>query len=204
MRVRLEYGRDGLMVDLPDANIVKSLGYRPAEPLADPDAAVNRVLAAPTGTAPLAELARGRDNACIVVCDFTRPVPNEVLLRPTLDILESAGIPRDRIKILIATGLHRPSTPDELVEMLGTSIVEHYSVENHHGQNRDEHVYLGETPRGVPIWIDRRYVEADLKITVGLIEPHFMAGFSGGRKLICPGLAGLDTVRAWHSPRFLE
>ncbi|HBO44323.1 MAG TPA: nickel-dependent lactate racemase [Planctomycetaceae bacterium] len=204
MRVRLEYGRDGLTVDLPDANVVKSLGYRPAEPLADPAAAVSRVLTAPTGTAPLAELARGRDNACIVVCDVTRPVPNEVLLRPALEILESSGIPRGRIKILVATGLHRPSTLDELVEMLGSWIVENYTVENHHGPNRDGHVYLGETPRGVPIWIDRRYVEADLKITVGLIEPHFMAGFSGGRKLICPGIAGLDTIRAWHSPQFLE
>jgi nickel-dependent lactate racemase len=204
MQVHLEYGRGGLAVELPDRNVVRTLGYRPTEPLDNPEAAVRQVLATPTGSAPLAELAQGRKDACIVVCDFTRPVPNELLLRPALEILESAGIPREQIRILVATGLHRPCTPDELVEMLGPTIVENYAVENHHGQNRDEHAYLGKTVQGVPIWIDRRYVDADLKITVGLIEPHFMAGFSGGRKLICPGIAGLETIRAWHSPRFLE
>ena len=79
-------------------------------------------------------------------------------------------------------------------------MAENYRIENHHGQQRDEHTYLGQTPRGMPVWIDSRYVKADLKITTGLIEPHFMAGFSGGRKLICPGLAGLETVRVWHGP----
>jgi nickel-dependent lactate racemase len=118
--------------------------------------------------------------------------------------LEEAGIARDRITILVATGLHRPNEGDELVEMLGPHICEKYRVENHHGQQRDEHVYLGESPRGVPIWIDARYARADLKLSTGLIEPHFMAGFSGGRKLICPGVAGIETIRAWHSPRFLE
>jgi nickel-dependent lactate racemase len=88
--------------------------------------------------------------------------------------------------------------------MLGPEIVQRYRVENHHGEKREEHAYLGESPRGVPIWIDRRYVQAELKIATGLIEPHFMAGFSGGRKLVCPGIAGLDTIRAWHSPAFLE
>jgi nickel-dependent lactate racemase len=91
-----------------------------------------------------------------------------------------------------------------LSKIVGKSIVEKYRIENHNGQALDEHEFLGESPRGVPVWIDRRYIQADLKITVGLIEPHFMAGYSGGRKLICPGLAALETVRAWHSPRFLE
>jgi nickel-dependent lactate racemase len=91
-----------------------------------------------------------------------------------------------------------------LVEIVGRYVAENYRVENHHGCNRDEHTYLGESPRGVPIWIDSRYVEADLKITTGLIEPHFMAGFSGGRKLICPGVAALETIRVWHTPKFLE
>ncbi|MBN1589756.1 MAG: nickel-dependent lactate racemase [Pirellulales bacterium] len=204
MRVHLEYGRTGLTVDLPEANVVKSLGYQSTDPLSDPEAVVRRALTQPTGTAPLAELVRGRSSACIVICDITRPVPNEVLLRPALETIESAGIPRDQILILVATGLHRPSTPDELVEMVGASIVADYRIESHHGQAQEEHVYLGESPRGVPIWLDRRYVEADLKIAVGLIEPHFMAGFSGGRKLICPGIAALETIRAWHGPRFLE
>ncbi|MEX2559437.1 MAG: nickel-dependent lactate racemase, partial [Pirellulales bacterium] len=112
--------------------------------------------------------------------------------------------PRGRITILVATGLHRPNERDELVEMVGREIFENYRIENHHGKVLDEHAYLGESPRSVPIWIDRRYVEADLKITTGLIEPHLMAGFSGGRKLICPGLAALETVQVWHGPDFLE
>lgn len=204
MQMHLEYGRTGLTAELPDSRVVKCLGYRPAPPLADPAAAIRQCLAAPTGSPPLAELARGRKDACIVICDITRPVPNEILLGPILETLETADIPRERILILVATGLHRPSTPDEIIEMVGRRIAESYRIENHHGQRREEHSHLGESPRGVPVWIDSRYVQADLKITVGLIEPHFMAGFSGGRKLICPGIAALKTVRAWHSPKFLE
>jgi nickel-dependent lactate racemase len=127
-----------------------------------------------------------------------------MILRPVLRILEEAGIPRERITILIATGLHRPNDGDELVEMVGPFIAQHYRIENHHGQNLDEHTHLGDSLRGVPVWIDARYVHADLKLAVGLIEPHLMAGFSGGRKLICPGIAALETVKVWHSPAFLE
>jgi nickel-dependent lactate racemase len=204
MRVRLEYGRSGLEVELPDRNVVKCLGYQARQPLADPGAAITQSLAHPIGTPPLAELARRRSSACVVISDVTRPVPNAVLLPPILDTLERSRIPRERILILVATGLHRPNLGDELAEMVGREIMEAYRIENHHGQNRDEHTYLGESPRGVPIWIDTRFCDADLKITTGLVEPHFMAGFSGGRKLICPGLAALETVRAWHSPKFLE
>lgn len=204
MRVRLDYGRSGLDVELPDANVVKCLGYRPAPPLADPGLAIEQVLAQPMGSPPLAELARGRRSACVVISDITRPVPNALLLPPILATLESAGIPRDRILILVATGLHRPNGPDELREMVGDTIAGSYRIENHDGKNLAEHADLGASPRGVPVWIDRRYVEADLKITTGLIEPHFMAGYSGGRKLVCPGLAAMETIRVWHSPRFLE
>jgi nickel-dependent lactate racemase len=105
---------------------------------------------------------------------------------------------------LIATGLHRPNEGEELIELVGAEIASTYRCENHHGKERDEHEYLGTTPRGVPAWIDRRYTQAELKITTGLIEPHLMAGYSGGRKLICPGLAALETVKVWHGPKFLE
>ena len=204
MRVHLEYGRAGLEVELPDRNVVKCLGYRGATPLADPAAEVGRVLAQPAGSLPLADLARGRRNACVVINDVTRPIPNQVLLPPILATLESAGIPRDRILILVATGLHRPNLGEELVEMVGRPVAQQYRIENHHGRELSEHASLGESPRGVPVWIDRRWVQSDLKIATGLIEPHFMAGFSGGRKLICPGLASLETVKVWHGPRFLE
>ncbi len=204
MRVRLEYARTGLDVVLPDARVVRELAYKDAQPLADPHAALAEVLARPTGTPPLAQLARGRKDACIVICDITRPVPNQMILAPLLATLETAGIPRDKITILIATGLHRPNHGDELIELLGAEIVARYRIANHHGQRIHEHTYLGLSPRGVPIWIDSRYVRADLKITTGLIEPHLMAGFSGGRKLICPGIAALETVKVWHGPDFLE
>jgi nickel-dependent lactate racemase len=204
MKYRLEYGRTGLQVNLPDGLNLRTLAYKDATPLSDPDAAVRHVIDNPAGARPLAELARGRRDACIVICDITRPVPNEMILRPMLETLEASGIPRERILILVATGLHRPSTPAELVEMVGQSIVDNYRIENHDGQCLTEHTYLGQSPRGVPMWIDTRYVRADLKITIGLIEPHLMAGFSGGRKLICPGIAALETVKVWHGPDFLE
>lgn len=204
MRVRLEYGRTGLWVELPDDKVVRKLAYKEVVPLADPARALRRVLASPTGTPSLAQLAAGRRDACILICDITRPVPNEQILRPMLETLEGAGIPREKILILVATGLHRPNHGPELVEMVGQYIFDNYRIENHDGLSLDQHTYLGESPRGVPMWIDSRYVRADLKIATGLIEPHLMAGFSGGRKLICPGIAALETVKVWHSPAFLE
>jgi nickel-dependent lactate racemase len=204
MHVCLEYGRSGLEVELPDDRVIRTLAYKNAAPLEDPAASLAAVLQEPNGTPSLAELARGRSSACIVICDITRPVPNELILQSLLETLEQAGLERDRILILVATGLHRPNEGDELVELVGQSIVDQYRIENHHGQVQEEHTFLGESPRGVPIWIDSRYVEADLKITTGLIEPHLMAGFSGGRKLVCPGIAAIETIKVWHGPTFLE
>src|SRR5579871_4857574 len=204
MRVRLEYGRDGLEVELPDPNVVGVLTLTPADPLPDPVGATAHALNAAFGTRPLADMARGRRRACIVVCDGTRPVPNPILLPPILDALAAAGIRRNRITILVATGTHRPNTSAELAEILGRDVALSCHVVNHVSSDRSAHTYLGISPGGVPIHLDRTYCEADLKITVGLIEPHFMAGYSGGRKLVMPGLAALETVQAWHSPRFLE
>jgi nickel-dependent lactate racemase len=204
MHITLDYGRTGLPVTLPDDRVVGPLAIRPATPLADPAAAIAASLAQPIGTPPLAKLARGRRNACILVCDITRPVPNRLILPPLLRILEEQGIARRDILILIATGLHRPNEGAELDELVGPEIAAQYRIENHHGKVLEEHAYLGETPNGVPVYLDSRYVKADLKITTGLIEPHLMAGYSGGRKVICPGIAALETVKVWHGPRFLE
>lgn len=205
MNVTLDYGKTGLPVTLPDDRLVAPpLTIQPARPLGDPEAALEAALASPIGTKPLAELARGKKTACVVVCDITRPVPNQMILPPVLRTLEAAGVPRDGITILVATGLHRPNVGEELVELVGEFVATNYRCENHHGKVREEHDYLGTTPNGVPAWIDNRYTRAELKITTGLIEPHLMAGYSGGRKLICPGIAGLETVSVWHGPRFLE
>ncbi|MCA9267041.1 MAG: nickel-dependent lactate racemase [Planctomycetales bacterium] len=204
MKFHLAYGRTGLDVDLPAEPIVRTLAYQNAAPLADPQAALQAALAAPIGAAPLAELARGRRDACILICDITRPVPNATILGAVLETIEAAGVPRDKITILVATGLHRPNEGEELRELVGERIYADYRIENHNGQRLDQHTYLGDSPRGVPIWIDSRYASADLKIATGLIEPHFMAGFSGGRKLICPGVAALETIKVWHGPNFIE
>ncbi len=205
MNVTLDYGRTGLRVTLPDDRLVAPpLAIKPAPPMADPAGALEEALRNPIGTAPLAELARGKKTACVVVCDITRPVPNALLLPPILRTLEEAGVPREGITVLVATGLHRPNEGAELVELVGEFVATTYRCENHFGKDRDSHEYLGTTPNGVPAWIDSRYTKAELKITTGLIEPHLMAGYSGGRKVICPGIAGLDTVSVWHGPRFLE
>jgi nickel-dependent lactate racemase len=204
MRIKLDYGRTGLEVDLPDDRLIGPLAIKDVAPLAHPENAIASALAQPTGTPSLAELARGRKNACILICDFTRPVPNRLLLPPMLRILEEQGIDREDILILVATGLHRPNQGTELEEMVGPDIVKHYRIENHFGKKLSDHEFLGITPNGVPAYIDRRYVKADLKILTGLIEPHLMAGYSGGRKVICPGIAALETVKVWHGPKFLE
>lgn len=204
MKVTLDYGRTGLEVQLPSTSIIGPLAIKEASPLADPVSAIRATLDQPIGTPPLVEIARGRQNACILICDITRPVPNKLILPPLLQTLEQAGIARQDILILVATGLHRPNEGEELIEMVGTDIAAHYRIENHHGKILEEHDFLGTTPRGVPIYLDSRYVRADLKISTGLIEPHLMAGYSGGRKVVCPGIAALETVKIWHGPHFLE
>src|SRR5579885_2217990 len=138
MRIQLDYGRTGLEVNLPDDRVVGPLNIRPAPPLADPEQAIADALNHRIGTPPLAEIARGRTNACILVCDITRPVPNRLILPPMLRILEQQGIACKDIVILVATGLHRPNEGAELEEMLGPDIVANYRIENHHGKVRDE------------------------------------------------------------------
>ena len=204
MKIRLDYGRTGLDVELPDELLVQTLSHKTTAPLTDPESILQSRLARPTGTAPLSELARDRRSACILICDITRPVPNELLLRPILETLEGAGLARENILILVATGAHRISTQDEIIELVGEKIAANYRIENHDAHDRPAHQYLGSSPRGVPLWIDSRYLQADLKIATGLLEPHFMAGYSGGRKLICPGIAGLETIKVWHGPAFME
>ncbi len=200
----MDYGKTGLMVDLPNDKVIGPLEIKNATPLANQSQAISDALAHPIGSKPLAEIAKGKKTACILICDITRPVPNKVILPQILKTIEDAGVPRSGITILIATGLHRPNEGEELVELVGEDIANNYRVENHHGKETFEHDYLGITPKGVPVYIDSRYIRAELKITTGLIEPHLMAGYSGGRKVICPGIAGIETVKVWHGPKFLE
>jgi nickel-dependent lactate racemase len=174
--------------------------------LAHPAAAIQAAFASPVNAPALAELARGKQSACILICDITRPVPNRLFLRPMIDILVAAGIPLPRISIVVATGLHRPNEGKELEELVGDPwVMANVSVANHFADNDADHVDLGVTAtRGTPVTIDRRFLQADLRIATGLIEPHFMAGWSGGRKVVAPGVAGWRTIRTFHTARFME
>ncbi len=196
MKVLMDYGKEGLSLEVPDDAYI--LGLQPVEPLGDVSHAVSAALSSPIGSAPLAQIAAGKRRVCIVVCDITRPVPNPEILPPILAVLD----PEARVEVLVATGTHRPNDDGELLRMLGPAVLDRCRVVNHRCE--DDHPSLGESPHGIPITLNRIYLEADLKITVGMIEPHFMAGYAGGRKMVMPGIAGLASVQAWHSPRFLE
>ncbi len=204
MQVDLRYGRGDLSVRLPD-DLDVTVIRKPAMPVhADPAAAMRAALDAPVGARPLAEEARGARSACIVICDITRPVPNGLVLPPVVRALIAAGVPRERITILVATGLHRPNVGAELEELVGDPwVLSQVKVENHDARDDAGHVDLGPTPAGTPVKLDRRLVEADLKIVTGLVEPHFMAGYSGGRKVIAPGCAHRETITTFHSHRFM-
>jgi nickel-dependent lactate racemase len=204
MRVALDHGHGRLEIALPDGHPIDVVEKTPVPPLARPERAVREALQMPMGTPPLQVLARGRRNAVIVVSDATRPVPNALLLPPILDALERGGIPARAVSVLVATGLHRPARTDELDEILGPELARTLHVEQHDARDRDAHADLGTSASGIPVRIDRRYLAADLKILTGLVEPHLMAGYSGGRKAVCPGLAAVETIRVAHGPRMLE
>ena len=206
MKIELAYGHDGLAVDLPDSLEVHLIRKKPLPLLRNPGDAVSEALARPVACPPLSELARGRQSACILICDITRPVPNHLFLQPMIRELMAAGIPAHAITVLVATGLHRPNLGAELEALIGDPwVLQTVPVVNHDARNASSHIDLGRTKtRGTPVQLDRRFVEADVRIATGLVEPHFMAGYSGGRKVIAPGVAHEDTIRTFHSARFME
>lgn len=204
MRVDFAFGKTGLAMDLPQGFDYRVLEARCAQPLVDADAALEQALDAPIGTPPLVELARGRGSAAISVCDITRPAPNRIVLPHVLRRLEQAGIPREQITILIATGLHRGATLAEIDTIVGPEIAAGYRVVNHDARDIASHRHLGATRNGTPAYIDERFVAAGLHLTLGFIEPHLMLGYSGARKLIVPGLAAQETIKVIHSPKFMR
>ncbi|MCG3180641.1 MAG: Lactate racemase [Phycisphaerae bacterium] len=204
MKVTLAYDTTGLEVELPDKNVKAVLRHRGGKVLNDPAAAIRSALANPIHSDPLAKLAEGRKTACILICDHTRPSPDRLMLPPMLQALESAGIARADILILVATGLHRPSTPQEIERMVGPQVAADYRIENHDARDRDAHAFCCKTADGIAADLDKRYLAAELKLATGFVEPHLMAGFGGGRKMVAPGVASADTICALHSPRILE
>src|SRR5580658_1601974 len=202
MKTRFAFGKHGIEVSVPgnfDCRIVTS---RTATALPDASAALDAALDSPIGSEPLAKLALGKRTAAISVCDITRPAPNRVTLPPLLKRLHAAGIQKDGIVILIATGLHRAATKEELDVILGPEIAATYNVASHDARDFAAHRSLGTTRRGTPVYIDERFMAADLHLSLGFVEPHLMLGFSGGRKLVVPGQAAHETIKVVHSPRF--
>jgi nickel-dependent lactate racemase len=201
MKVELPYGERGTKVTVPDDATV--LLPNATAPLADAEAAVRGAIAEPTGCAPLARIARGARRAAIVVSDVTRPVPNAVLLPPVLETIEAAGVARDAITIVIGTGLHRVSRDDERVRILGPEIAAAYRIVDHDARDDAQHRHLLTTPRGVDVRLNAAYLEADLRIVTGFVEPHLFAGYSGGGKAVMPGIAGAASIMANHDARMV-
>ena len=200
MRVTLAYGRSGLPVDFPTAGTTV-LEPTFVEGLADQQRAVTEALRTPLGTPPLRDVVEPNQTVAISICDVTRPMPHRTVLPAVLRELDR--VPTDQITLLVATGTHRASTDDELCEMLGREIVDTYRVVNHDAFDEDTLVSLGEVDPHVPVWLNRRWVDADVRITLGFVEPHFFAGFSGGPKLVAPGLAGFPTTMRLHDAEMI-
>ena len=205
MKIELLYGRGKLPVNIPDELQVTPIRKKPMAVAPDPVGDLRASFRKPGLGPSLRDLACARKTACILICDITRPVPHGTLLPPLIDELAAAGMSKENILILVATGLHRPNEGAELREVIGSDAVfKTVCVANHFARDRDAHTDLGRTPSGIPILLDRRFVEADLRIVVGLVEPHFMAGYSGGRKLVIPGVAHSDTILKLHAGVILD
>jgi nickel-dependent lactate racemase len=195
VRLRLDYGTDGLEVDLPDERVtVIEPVPRPAVP--DAHETLIRAIRAPAGRPPLRETPYAGKRIAISVCDITRAQPR----RQTIEALlaEMPGVRLEDLTILIATGTHRANTPEELERMLGPELVARCRVINHDARNAAVLRYVGKTSTGVPVYLNHEWLDADVRITTGFVEPHFFAGFSGGPKMVAPGLAGLETVMTLH------
>lgn len=196
MHLTLRYGRDDLDVTLPDTTDVVTTRSVPGVP--DEAAALRKALHQPIAAPPLADLVHAGDTVVIAHSDITRATPNDRILPVLLAALEAAGVAREDIVLLNALGTHRPQTEAELRAMLGDAVVDGYRCLQHDGNDDANLVALGETRFGHPVRVNRHYLEADVRILTGLIEPHFFAGFSGGPKGVLPALAGAESVLTNH------
>lgn len=205
MQIRMNYGRQGLELNLPDDWEVTVISKKTMPLVEEPPKAIAAALAVPVNSPPLVELAGPGKKACILICDITRPVPNHLFLRPLIDELTQGGVALADITVLVATGLHRPNVGGELAELVGDAwVLENVRVENHFAKDDDAHLKVGITSRGTVVYLDRRFATADIRIATGLVEPHFMAGYSGGRKVITPGVSHAETITRLHTATYME
>lgn len=202
--IQFPYGREFMSWKPAPALDVTLVSKEVALPAAPPEQLVAQALERPIGSPSIDELARGARTATIVVTDATRPCPDRILVQPILDRLSAAGLADSSITILVAIGMHRPSTLEEKIEKLGASIVNRYRVVDSAPLDPELQVDFGSSADGVPISIDRRAAEADLLMATGIVEPHQYAGFSGGWKTVAIGTAGQATITALHGMAYLE
>jgi nickel-dependent lactate racemase len=201
MQVHLAYGKQGLDVEVPESVRVVEPRYVPG--LLDETTAIQQSLRAPIGVPPLHALVRRGDHVVVVHSDITRPMPNDRVLPVLVAELQEAGVERDDITLLNALGTHRRQTPQELVGMLGPEIVDRYRCLQHDIWDEENLVSLGQTNFGHSVCVNRIYMEADVKILTGFIEPHFFAGFSGGPKGVLPSIAGANSVLTNHGAKMI-
>jgi len=194
--IDLAYGRQGLRITLPGGRTtVVTPAHHP--PTADVAATLRDALRHPVAGPPLRAVIRPGQQVAVSLCDITRPQPRPAMLAALLDELEGIIAPAD-LTVLVATGTHRGNTGSELREMLGEHFAATLRVINHDARDPDMLTWCGTHGAGVPVWLNRHWAQADARITTGFVEPHFFAGFSGGPKLVAPGLAGLETTLTLH------
>ena len=204
MNISIPYGRTRLTADIPDDRLQGMLCSRLEHyiPEAGETELVENALANPIGSGKLEQLAAGKEKIVLIASDHTRPVPSKVLVPPMLRAIRR-GNPCAKITILIATGCHRGTTRAELIEKFGPEIVERERIEIHDCADEENMVTIGTLPSGGQLRINRIAADADLLISEGFIEPHFFAGFSGGRKSVLPGIAARETVYWNHNAAFI-
>lgn len=199
MKKELLYGREGLILDLPDQSL--EIEPKNLKKLDDEKEAIRKALRNPIGTAALKESVQSTDTVSIVISDITRPTPNHILVPLLIEELDH--VPLENFVIINGTGTHREQTREEFIQMLGEWIVDNIRIVNNNCHDKDTLVKVGESRFGCDVYLNKNYVESDFKIVTGFIEPHFFAGFSGGPKGIMPGIAGLETIMTFHNARMI-
>ena len=201
MHFDLKYGSGTLPLDLAESNIIDVVLPGKNVPIADPGAAVNAILQKPYGTPPLLDMLRKAKpkKLVIVVNDITRPTPYALLMPPLLRVIGEAGIPDSDITLVTATGIHDPHTEEQNRQVYGEELCRRLKIVSHDATDKDNLVFKGKLPSGYDFWLNRLVDEADFLITIGVVMPHYFAGFSGGRKSILPGVAGKETVQKNHA-----
>ncbi|HSB71346.1 MAG TPA: nickel-dependent lactate racemase [Candidatus Methylomirabilis sp.] len=197
MNVDLPYGKTRVEVKVPDGTTV---AYpRVLSRVADVGAEIRRAMAEPIGSPPLRELAAGKRDAVVVINDITRPAPSREMLAAILEELQLAGIPETAVTVVIATGNHRPNSPDEIARMIGEGFARSLRVINHACEDNGALTAIAAPGLDVPVRINSHVARASVRILTGLIAPHQAAGYSGGRKSLAPGVAALETIAKQHS-----